>query len=202
MTTIFLVRHGLTEDTGRKLTGWTPGVALSDAGKNQVVALAERLTEVPFKAVYSSPIDRTRQTAEAIADLHGLDVQVSEELGEVDYGRWTGRPLKSLARTKLWSTVIRWPSGARFPDGEALREVQARAVEEVERLRLEHPKQAICCVSHGDVIKLVLAHYLGVHIDLFQRIHVAPASVSVLGVGGAGPYVLGINVFGFDGAAP
>ncbi|MDQ3940859.1 MAG: histidine phosphatase family protein, partial [Actinomycetota bacterium] len=106
---------------------------------------------------------------------------------------WTNRPLKALARTKLWSSVQRWPSAVRFPDGETLREVQARAVDAVETIAQEHPKDVVCCVSHGDVIKLIVAHYLGVHIDLFQRIVVAPASISVVALTDHGPAVLSLN---------
>jgi probable phosphomutase (TIGR03848 family) len=193
MTVLFLVRHGLTSHTGRRLTGWTPDVHLTEEGKAGVEALARWLTDVPFKAVYSSPIDRTLDTARLVAAPHGLTVRTRRGIGEVEYGKWTNRPLRSLMRTKLWGTVQRWPSAARFPDGETLREVQARAVTEIEKLAEEHPKDAICCVSHGDVIKLIAAHYLGVHIDLFQRIVVAPASVSVISLAGEAPHVLALN---------
>lgn len=193
MTTVFLVRHGVTSHTGSRLTGWTPDVHLTEAGEEEVGAAAEWLARVPLKAVYSSPIDRTIETARIIAGPHGLKVRTRRALGEVQYGGWTNRPIRSLMRTKLWQTVQRYPSAARFPDGETLREVQFRAVGEVEKLSLEHPKDAICCVSHGDVIKLIAAHYLGVHIDLFQRIVIAPASVSVISVDPRGPYVLSLN---------
>jgi probable phosphomutase (TIGR03848 family) len=193
MTSLFLVRHGLTSHTGHRLTGWTPDVHLTEQGKGGVEALARWLADVPFKAVYSSPIDRTLETARLVAAPHGLSVRTRRGIGEVEYGKWTNRPLRSLMRTKLWGTVQRWPSAARFPDGETLREVQARAVTEVEKLAAEHPKDAICCVSHGDVIKLIAAHYLGVHIDLFQRIVIAPASVSVISLAGDAPHVLALN---------
>jgi probable phosphoglycerate mutase len=193
MTALFLVRHGLTSHTGTRLTGWTPGVHLTDDGRTGVERLASWLADVPFKAVYSSPIDRTLETARIVAEPHGLTVRTRRGIGEVHYGKWTNRPLRSLMRTKLWGTVQRWPSAARFPDGETLREVQARAVGEVEKLAAEHPKDAICCVSHGDVIKLIAAHYLGVHIDLFQRIVIAPASVSVISLSRETPHVLSLN---------
>lgn len=193
MTTFFFVRHAVTSHTGKKLSGWMEGIPLTEEGRDQAAAVADRLAEVPFKAVYSSPIDRTLETARAIAARHGLEVRTLRKLGEVEYGTWTNRPLKVLARTKLWTKVQGWPSAARFPEGETLREVQNRAVDEVDRLANEHPKDAICCVSHGDVIKLVLAHYMGVHIDLFQRIVVAPASISVLSVSDHGPAILSLN---------
>ncbi len=115
-------------------------------------------------------------------------------VGEVEYGKWTNRSLKVLARQKLWGVVQRWPSAARFPDGESLREVQSRALAEVEKIAEQHPRGSVCVVSHGDVIKLVLAHFLGVHIDLFQRIVIAPASVSAVTLLADGPRVLSMNV--------
>ncbi len=196
MTTFYFVRHALTEHTGKRLSGWLPGVHLSDEGADQARGVAETLKDVPFAAVYSSPIDRTVETARLIAAKHGLQPKIRKELGEVRYGRWTDRPFKSLVRTKLWTTVQRWPSGARFPDGETLREVQDRAVDAVERLRGEHPKKTVCCVSHADVIKLITAHYLGVHIDLFQRIAISPVSITIIGVSSQGPYVMAVNAPG------
>lgn len=193
MTTLFLVRHAVTAHTGRKLSGWLPDIHLSDDGRRQARSTAEMLAEVPLKAVYSSPIDRTVETAMPIAERHGLQVQRAEKLGEVEFGRWTDRSLKALARTKLWTTVQQFPSAARFPEGESLREVQARALEEVEGIRSAHARQAVCVVSHGDVIKLIAAHYLGVHIDLFQRIVISPASVSVIALSDDTPRVVSLN---------
>jgi probable phosphoglycerate mutase len=193
MTTFFFVRHGVTSHTGHKLSGWLPDVHLSEAGRAQAEVTADLLAEVPFHAVYSSPIDRTMETARVIAERHKLEVRVAPAMGEVRYGKWTNRSFKTLARTKLWTTVQRFPSGVRFPEGETLREVQARAVDEVERLRFEHPRKMVCCVSHADVIKLIAAHYLGMHIDLFQRIDVAPASVTAIVVSDDGPRVLAVN---------
>lgn len=193
MTVFFLVRHAVTEHTGHKLSGWMPNLHLTPEGRAQAEAVADRLGEVDFRAIYSSPILRTVETARAIAKKHNLEVVVRRGIGEVRYGQWTDRSLKALARTKLWTKVQRWPSAARFPDGETLREVQARALEEIERIHDEHPKHAVCCVSHGDVIRLVAAHYLGVHIDLFQRIVIGPASTTVIVVGEDGPLVVSLN---------
>ncbi len=193
MTTFFFVRHGVTSHTGHKLTGWMPDVHLTEDGIKQAEAAAQALASVPLKAVYSSPIDRTLETAKIVAAPHKLDVAVRADLGEVQYGKWTNRSIKSLARTKLWDVVQRWPSGARFPDGETLLEVQHRVVTELDKIRAEHPKRAVACASHSDVIKLTVAHYLGVHIDLFQRIEVSPASITVIAVGDGGPRVLAVN---------
>ena len=193
MTTFFFVRHGLTSHTGHKLSGWLPDVHLSEEGRDQVKAVAERLEKVPFKAIYSSPIERATETADAIAERHNLEVEVTPELGEVHYGKWTNRSFKTLIRTKLWTTLQSFPSAARFPDGETLRAVQSRAVDEVERIRGRHPKRMVCCVSHADVIRLIAAHYMGLHIDLFQRISIAPASVTVISISDEGPRVLALN---------
>lgn len=188
-----MVRHAVTEHTGKRLSGWMEGIALNEEGREQADQVGESLASVEFEGIYSSPIERTNETARAIASHHSLRVQTRRGLGEVEYGGWTNRPLRSLMRTKLWSTVQRFPSAARFPDGESLREVQTRALTEIEKIASEHPKGKVCCVSHGDVIKLVLAHYLGVHIDLFQRIVIAPASVSVFSLSERGPVILSLN---------
>jgi probable phosphoglycerate mutase len=193
VTTFYLVRHAVTAHTGHKLTGWIEGVHLNDEGRTQAEAVATMLAGVEFEAIYSSPIDRTMETALAIAAHHKLKVLKRARLGEVRYGAWSGRSLKSLVRTKLWTAIQRWPSNARFPDGESLREVQSRGLDEIERIREEHPRGVVCCVSHADTIKLIVAHYLGVHIDLFQRIYIGPASVSVIHLGQFGPQVLSLN---------
>ncbi|MDQ4125881.1 MAG: histidine phosphatase family protein [Actinomycetota bacterium] len=194
MTTLWFVRHGVTSHTGHKLSGWMPDVHLTDEGRAQADAAAELLSTMNLEAVYSSPIDRTRETAAAIAARHGLPVRTRRTLGEVEYGKWTNRSFKVLSRQKLWSVVQRWPSAVRFPEGETLREVQSRALAEVEKITEQHPNAMVCIVSHADVIKLVLAHYLGIHIDLFQRIVIAPASVSGVRLTGDGPRILSMNV--------
>lgn len=193
MTTFFLVRHAVTEHTGKRLSGWMEGISLTEEGREQAEAVAESLADTTFEAVYSSPIARTLETANLIAARHDLRVQTRRDLGEVEYGGWTNRQLKSLMRTKLWTTVQRWPSAARFPEGESLREVQVRALAEIEKIAEKHPKGKVCCVSHGDVIKLIVAHYMGVHIDLFQRIVIAPASISVVSLSERGPMILSLN---------
>jgi len=194
VTVFYFVRHGLTGHTGHKLTGWHPGVDLTERGRAQADAAAARLAPAGIKALYASPIDRTRQTAEAIAAKTRLSVVTRDGLGEVHYGKWSNRTFKSLMHTRLWEQIHRWPSAARFPDGETLRETQARALAEVETLREAHRKERVCCVTHADVIKLVIAHYLGVHIDLFQRIIVDPGSISIVTLGERGPLVNAVNL--------
>jgi probable phosphoglycerate mutase len=199
MTTFFLVRHGVTTHTNHRLSGWMPGIHLTQEGRAQAEAAAQALASVPLKAVYASPIARTTETALPIAERHGLAVTKRRDIGEVEYGRWTNRSLKVLARTKLWTTVQRWPGGVVFPDGESLRAVQSRAVDGLEAIRTEHARESVCVVSHGDVIKLVAAHYLGLHIDLFQRIVVVPASITVISVSDDGPRMLALNVVPHSG---
>jgi probable phosphomutase (TIGR03848 family) len=177
---MLLVRHAVTASTGSVLSGWTPGVDLDERGRDQARGLARRLAAVPLDAVCSSPLERCRQTAAEVAEPHGLKVEVVEDLGEVRYGDWTGRRLDQLAKEDLWRTVQYLPSAARFPEGESLYEMQVRAVAACERLRAGHRGQTVLLCSHADVIKAVTAHYLGLHLDLYQRLVVAPASVTAI----------------------
>lgn len=181
MTIIVLVRHGENEWVKKhRLAGWIPGVHLNEKGQQQAEAAAGRLAELPVTAVYSSPVTRCLETAEYIAQSHNLDIIQLEDVGEVRYGKWEGKKIKKLAKKKSWFTVQFFPSRFRFPGGEALHEVQYRAAQALETLSQRHPENVIVVVSHADLIKLVMAHYLGVHIDLFQRLTVSPASISVI----------------------
>lgn len=179
MTTLFLIRHADTDYVGKKLAGWTPGVHLNEKGHEQAEALAARLRPVPFDAVYSSPLERAVETARPVAKARGLRVRKHEMLGEVQYGAWTGRSLRSLSRTKLWRVVQLSPSHMRFPEGDALREVQQRIVGAVEAICREYPKGTVAAFAHGDPIRLAVAYYLGLALDLFQRIQIGTASVTV-----------------------
>lgn len=201
MTTVLLVRHGLTALTGPILVGWTPGVHLDDRGRKQAEALAARLRTVALAAIVSSPLERCVDTADALAA--GREPaparEVDERIGEVHYGEWTGRELKVLAKDPLWATVQAHPSAVTFPGGEALRDTQARAVAAVrdwnERLG---PDATYALVSHADVIKAILADALGLHLDQFQRIVVSPASLSVVRYTKLRPFVLRVNDLGGD----
>jgi len=182
MTLLYLIRHGETDFIGKRLAGWLPGVHLNSRGRAQAEALVKLLSGVHFAALYASPLERAVETAEPLGRALGLAVELRPRLGEVRPGRWQGQPLGSLRRRKLWSVVQNAPSLARFPEGESFVESQARVVEDLEELRAMHPKKTIACVSHADVIKLAIAHYLGLPLDMFHRLSVAPASVSVLSV--------------------
>ncbi|NDJ79206.1 MAG: MSMEG_4193 family putative phosphomutase, partial [Chloroflexi bacterium] len=191
MTEFFLIRHAINEwvRTG-KLAGWTPGVHLNAHGRQQAAALGERLAQASLAAIYSSPLERTMETAEAIA-AHYPEVQVQtlDGVGEVRYGDWQGEKLSTLRREKLWQTVQFYPSRVQFPNGETIRQAQARAIDALENLVQRHPQQRVAIVSHSDMIKLVVAHYLGAHIDLFQRLDISPASLTIIQLGANRPYI-------------
>jgi probable phosphoglycerate mutase len=192
-TRLVLVRHAVTAQTGPLLSGRTPGIDLSDTGREQAKALGERLADLPVAVVYASPIERTTQTAEAVAEHHGLTVQELPGVIEADYGEWTGGTLNDLAKTDLWKTVQRAPSRARFPGGESLAEMQSRMVTALEAVVAEHPGELVVVVSHADPIKAAIAHYTGVHLDLFQRIVVSPASVTVFELSANGAAMVKCN---------
>ena len=199
MALILLIRHALTESTGKRLSGHTPGLHLSDMGRQQAEALAERLRAVPLAALFTSPLERCAETAEAVARGRGIAVRPLPALLEVDYGRWTNRPMGQLVRTTLWKRVQQTPSSVRFPDGETLEEVQARSVAALLEMAGRHPKAALAVVTHAEVIRLAMAHFAGVHIDLFQRMIVHPASVSAVAVGDGMPRIIRLNdTGGFD----
>lgn len=181
MSLILLVRHGENEWVKKqRLAGWIPGVHLNEKGREQAGQVAERLAHLPVRAVYSSPLARCMETASYVADSHHLQIQELGEVGEVRYGRWEGKKIKKLAKKPEWYAVQHYPSRFRFPEGESFRDVQLRAISALESLAAQHQDETFVVVSHADIIKLVLAHYLGVHMDLFQRIGLSPASVSAI----------------------
>lgn len=181
MSTIILVRHGENEWVRKhRLAGWIEGVHLNENGRQQATDTARRLALLPIKAIYSSPVTRCMETAEYIAKYHDLPITELKGVGEVVFGKWEGKKIKKLAQTPLWRIVQFFPSRMRFPKGESFLEVQFRAVNALEQLAKKHENETIVVASHADVIKVVLAHYLGTHIDLFQRLTISPASISVI----------------------
>lgn len=199
MTTVLLVRHGLTAATGHVLTGWTPGVSLDERGRAQAKALADRLVPVPLAAVVTSPLDRCRETAEALLAARTgppADPAVDERVGECKYGDWTGKTLDELAKDPLWPVVQAHPSAVRFPgpDGESMLDMQHRAVSAVrawnERLG---PDATYVICSHGDVIKAIVADSLGLHLDQCQRILADPCSLTVIRYTTLRPFLLRMN---------
>jgi probable phosphomutase (TIGR03848 family) len=198
VTLVLLVRHGLTATTGNVLTGWTPGIPLDDRGRQQASALAARLAPVTLDAIISSPLERCRQTADAVAAAgEGRPAVLEDErVGECRYGDWTGQPLKRLAREPLWRVVQAPPSAARFPgeEGESFLDMQHRAVTAVRdwNQRLGAGAVYLIC-SHGDEIKSIIADSLGMHLDMLQRIQVDPCSLSVIRYTPLRPFLLRMN---------
>lgn len=193
MTLVLLIRHGHTPTAGRVLTGWTRGVHLSERGRAQAEALVHRLEGVPLQAIYSSPLERCRETAAPLARARGLPVRTRRDLLEVNYGEWSGRSIRQLARTRAWRVLQRAPSAVRFPGGETLPEVQARAVDAVRAIAEAHPGGVVAVVTHADVVRLALAGLLGLPLDLYQRLAVDPGSVSVVAIADAEVRALRVN---------
>jgi probable phosphomutase (TIGR03848 family) len=195
MTQILLIRHAVNDyvKTG-KLAGWLPGVHLNEEGQAQAQALGQRLIDVPLRHLYASPLERTMETAQAVL-AHHPDVPLTpyEQIGEVRYGDWEGMSISELRTRKMWQVVQEYPSRAVFPNGETLRDAQTRMINAIEEIVQRHPGDLVALVSHADMIKMAVAHYLGTHLDNFQRIEVSPASITTLMLGHSRPYVGTVN---------
>ena len=206
MATLILARHGrTTTNASGVLSGRTKGVHLDDRGVEQSRIAGERLTGLPLAAVVTSPLERCRETAREIVRQQPTELKVVTERGlmECDYGSWTGKELKALAKEPLWRTVQAHPSAAEFPEGETMAEMSSRAVLAIRRwdaqVEAEHGAGAVwLAVSHGDVIKAILADTLGIHLDAFQQIVVDPASLSVVRYTPLRPFVVSMNTAGGD----
>jgi probable phosphoglycerate mutase len=191
---LLLVRHGVTPMTGTRLTGRLPGVHLSEEGIRQAKDVAERLANLPVKAVYSSPLERCQETAAPIAERHRVEMHTVDDLAEVDYGQWQGRPYRQLYRLKAWSELQAHPADFRFPEGETIREAQTRGIRAIEAIRARQPRTAaVVAVSHADMIRLIVAGYVGLGTDLYQRIVIGVASVSAIVLGERVPRLLRIG---------
>ena len=200
-TTILLVRHGKTPTTGQVLPGRAKGLHLADEGVAQAERVAERIAALgkrKIKAVYASPMERTKETAAPIGAALGQRVRSNRGLLEADFGKWTGRKLTDLMKLPEWHQVQRYPSGFRFPEGESFTEMQQRICGTLQKLVADHPGQTIVAVSHADPIKAAVAEAMGTHLDLFQRIVIGQCSVSAISYSWSGPVVLGVNSMGDD----
>jgi probable phosphoglycerate mutase len=193
MTVLLLIRHAHTDTAGKRLTGWSPGIHLNERGRAQADALVERLDGVPVAAIYASPLERCRETAAPLARARRLAVRTRRGLIETGYGEWTGRPISQLRRSKAWAVLHRSPSSIRFPGGETLVEVQARVVAELDRIARSHPRDVVAVLTHADGVALALCHFAGMHLDLYQRLVIEPASVSVVAIGEGAPRVVKVN---------
>lgn len=198
-TVVLFVRHGTTPTTGKRLPGRARGLSLSEQGRQEAELAAKRIGRIKrVAAVYASPLERAWETAQPIARAHRLRPRVERGLLEVDVGRWVGQRLDRLRKLPEWRIVQRRPSAFRFPGGESFVALQARAIETVAALVERHRGETIVAVSHGDPIRVVVAHALGIHLDLFQRVHIAPASITAIAWHGAGVSVMTVNSLGDD----
>lgn len=192
---LLLIRHASNDWLGHRLAGWTPGVHLNERGRAEAALLAARLAGHPIDAVYASPLDRTMETARYVAGPHDLEVLVDEAVGEIRCGEWEGRELSVLRADPLWARMREDPIGVSYPGGENIQQVQSRAVTLLERLRSEHGG-VVAVVSHADVVKSVVAHYLGLPLERFRRLQVAPASLTVLQSSASGVRLVLFNDIG------
>jgi len=196
-TLVLFVRHGTTPTTGKVLPGRARGLHLSERGREQAQRAAERIAEVgKIAAVYSSPLERARETAAPIARITKNTTRIERGLIECDFGAWTGQSLRRLMKKPEWSQVQRSPSTFRFPAGESFVEMQTRMVSAVDAIRRRHPGRTVVCVSHADTIKAAVAHATGTPLDLFQRIVISTCSVTAIMYSDGGPIVLTVNSTG------
>ena len=193
MTTVLLIRHALTDETGRRLSSRRSGLHLNDAGRHQAQALAERVSVLALGAVYASPLERTMETAAPLAAVQGLDVEERQGLLEVEFGEWTGTWFEELEQRPEWHQFGAQRSTSRPPGGETLLEVQGRVVSELEAIEHAHPDQTVAVLTHGDVIRAALLHCLSMPLDLHARLEVSPASISTIDLSPRGPRVVRLN---------
>jgi probable phosphoglycerate mutase len=193
MTTFLLIRHAAHAAVAHTLVGRLPGVTLSAQGQAQAQQLAARLAPLPIAAIYSSPQARALQTAQPLAARLRLDITCSAGLDEIDFGEWAGQQFEALAPDVRWQAWNQFRSGAPLPDGGLMLQVQSRAVTVLAELHRQRRDQTVVLVSHSDVIKAVIAHYLGTPLDLLQRIEISPASVSVLALHDWGAQIVRLN---------
>jgi probable phosphomutase (TIGR03848 family) len=200
VTTFCLVRHALTDSVHRAVSGRTPGLHLSAEGRVQADRLGEVLKSLPVSAIYSSPLERSVETAESIAARVGVPAQIRKSLTEVEYGDWTGREFSDLAPLEAWRSFNSFRSSTQIPGGESALAVQARAIGELSCLRGSHPGQVLILVSHAEVIRVIVCHYAGIPLDLSLRIEIEPASLSVIAVSEQQARIHGINLHAGFGA--
>jgi broad specificity phosphatase PhoE len=193
MTTFLLIRHGLTDAVGNMMTGHEAGVHLNATGRDQAVSLPRRLGSVPISAIYSSPLERARETAQPVADAFGLRVNLEPRFTEVDFGGWTNRRFADLAGDPHWQLYNAFRGVTRPPDGEGLVDVQRRSVDALLDLCARHPGEVVAVFSHADTLRAVLLYVLGMPIDFVLRLDLSPARISVLQLGEGAPRVLQVN---------
>jgi broad specificity phosphatase PhoE len=194
MTTVLLIRHGMTDAVGHRIVGWTPGVFLNAAGERQVASLSRELARVKLDAILSSPLERASLTARAIAAPHGIEVELRDGLGEVRFGEWTGQTLKQLEQDERWRCWNTLRSCGRAPGGESMLDTQGRMFNELTRVRDAYPDGTVALVGHADAIRALIVYLLGMSLDVFLRLRIDPASVSIVRISDASLEVAGINL--------
>jgi probable phosphomutase (TIGR03848 family) len=180
MTKFLLIRHAITHAVGQSLSGRLPGVHLNDAGKVQAEQLSERLKSLPIAAIYTSPLERAVETAGPIAKVLNLSFNIEEDFLEINFGHWTNKRFSALDDDPDFKRFNSFRTGTRIPGGETMQEAQSRMLRGLEKLAVKHPGESVAVVSHSDMIKSAIAFYAGIHLDMFQRIEISPASVSVM----------------------
>ncbi|MFN8066788.1 MAG: histidine phosphatase family protein [Vicinamibacterales bacterium] len=193
MTTFLLIRHGLTDAVGNLMTSHEPGVHLNATGRDQAASLPRRLGNVPLHAIYASPLERTRETAQPVADARGLSVNIEPRFIEVDFGGWTNRRFADMATDPHWQLYNNFRGVTRPPSGEGLIDVQRRTVDALLDLEAKHADQVVAVFSHADTLRAILLYFLGMPVDFVQRLDLAPARISVLQLGAWAPRVLQVN---------
>jgi broad specificity phosphatase PhoE len=195
MTTFLLIRHALCDPVGQSIAGRRPGVHLNEAGRQQALGLAERLGQLCLTGLYSSPLERAIETAQPIGARQGLEILPAAGFNEVDFGTWTGKTIAELEQVPDWRRFNEFRSGSRIPGGETMAEVLSRSLGELEKLRERHARQGslVAVVSHGDVLRMLVTHALGMPSDFLHRIELSPASVTVLEVEDYGPRLILLN---------
>ncbi len=193
MAHFYLIRHATNDLVGKAIAGRAPGVHLNDEGRRQADRLASRLARAPIAQLYSSPLDRARETALPLAKVWGLELHIAPEICEIQFGDWTGQPIAELEKDPAWQQWNRFRSGSRVPNGETMLEIQARFVGFVQKLWAAFPNENVALVSHGDPIRSVLLYFLGLSLDSVHRLELSPASVSILSLSDSGPQVLLLN---------
>jgi probable phosphoglycerate mutase len=193
MTTFLLIRHGLTDAVGHVMTGHEAGVHLNATGRDQAAGLPMRLGVVPIHALYASPLERTRETAQPVADARGLPIQIEPRFIEVDFGGWTNRRFADIADDPAWRFYNEYRGATRPPAGEGLINVQQRTVAALLDLQERHPDQVVAVFTHADTLRAILLYFLGMPVDFVQRLEISPARISVLQLGAGAPRVLQVN---------
>ena len=193
VTTFLLIRHASTAVAGKVLTGRRSGIHLDNEGREQAEALVSRLAGCRIDAIYSSPLERTRETFAPLAAARNLPVETTDALIEIGFGDWTGMTVAELEPCEPWRQFNTFRSGTPIPGCELMLEVQVRAIREMNLLHKRHPDQIVALFSHADVIKAVLTHFAGIPLDLFHRLEISPASVSVVTLSDWGPRILKVN---------